>query len=47
MIEAALVEANGNTSLAARQLGITRMALRYRAEKHGLQPDDYRGRRQG
>jgi DNA-binding NtrC family response regulator len=47
MIEAALVEANGNTSLAARQLGITRMALRYRAEKHGLQPDDYCGRRQG
>lgn len=46
MIEAALIETNGNASLAARQLGITRMALRYRAEKYGLQPDDYRRREQ-
>ncbi len=44
LIEAALIETNGNASLAARQLGITRMALRYRAEKYGLRPDDYRRR---
>jgi len=32
----ALENANGNVSAAARALGITRMAMRYRMEKHGL-----------
>lgn len=36
MLESALREARGNVSEAARQLGITRMAMRYRMEKHGL-----------
>lgn len=42
LILRALVEAAGNISKAARQLGVTRMALRYRTEKYGLHPDDYR-----
>lgn len=42
LIEAALIAVNGNIARAARQLGITRMALRYRAEKHGLNAGDYR-----
>ena len=42
LIETALVAANGNIARAARQLGITRMALRYRSEKHGLFAADYR-----
>ena len=36
MIENALKFANHNVSEAARQLGITRMAMRYRMEKHGI-----------
>lgn len=32
----ALAEANNNVSKAARNLGITRMTMRYRMEKHGL-----------
>lgn len=36
MIDNALKTANGNVSEAARQLGITRMAMRYRMEKHGI-----------
>lgn len=42
LIETALVAAGGNIARAARQLGITRMALRYRSEKHGLFAADYR-----
>lgn len=36
LIENALKQANNNVSEAARQLGITRMAMRYRMEKHGI-----------
>ena len=36
LIENALRQANNNVSEAARQLGITRMAMRYRMEKHGI-----------
>jgi two-component system, NtrC family, response regulator AtoC len=36
MIRAALEKASGNISEAARRLGITRMALRYRMEKYGI-----------
>jgi len=36
LIESALKFANHNVSEAARQLGITRMAMRYRMEKHGI-----------
>jgi DNA-binding NtrC family response regulator len=36
MIEHALKEARGNVSEAARRLGVSRMAMRYRMEKHGL-----------
>lgn len=43
LIRSALAEANGNASQAARKLGVTRMALRYRMEKHGLRSTDYRG----
>lgn len=38
LIEHALTECAGNVSEAARRLGVTRMALRYRIEKHGLTP---------
>lgn len=41
LIEAALQETGGNTSEAARRLGVTRMALRYRMEKYGIRPSDY------
>ena len=34
LIERALARTNGNVSEAARQLGITRMAMRYRLEKY-------------
>ena len=44
-IETALTEARGNISKAARKLGLTRMAMRYRAEKYGLEASDYRARR--
>ena len=36
LIENALKQVNGNVSEAARKLGITRMAMRYRMEKHGI-----------
>lgn len=36
LIKQALQAANGNVSRAARQLGVTRMALRYRIKKHKL-----------
>jgi two-component system response regulator AtoC len=36
LIVNALRNANNNVSEAARQLGITRMAMRYRMEKHGI-----------
>ena len=43
LIDAALQETGGNTSEAARRLGVTRMALRYRMEKYGIHPSDYTG----
>ena len=43
LIAGALREAKGNASEAARKLGVTRMALRYRIEKHGIRALDYRG----
>ncbi len=43
LIQSALAEAKGNASQAARKLGVTRMALRYRMEKHEIRPSDYRG----
>lgn len=43
LIRSALRETQGNTSEAARRLGVTRMALRYRIDKHGLRPADFRG----
>ena len=36
LIAAALQESNGNISGAARRLGVSRMTLRYRMEKHGF-----------
>ena len=42
LIADALRQARGNTSEAARALGVTRMALRYRIEKHGLEAADFR-----
>ncbi len=36
LIEQALQRTGGNVSQAARELGVTRMALRYRMKKHGL-----------
>lgn len=36
MIERALERTGGNVSKAARELGITRMALRYRIKQHGI-----------
>lgn len=36
LISQALERTNGNVSQAARELGITRMALRYRMKKHGF-----------
>jgi two-component system response regulator AtoC len=38
LIDQAMARANGNQTHAARLLGITRYALRYRLEKHGLGP---------
>jgi transcriptional regulator of acetoin/glycerol metabolism len=32
----ALEQARNNVSQAARQLGITRMTMRYRMDKHGI-----------
>ncbi len=39
LIQRALVAAHGNVSEAARRLGVSRMTLRYRMEKHGIQGD--------
>ncbi len=36
LLEHALQEARGNVSEAARRLGVSRMAMRYRMEKHGI-----------
>ena len=36
LIEEALEKSAGNVSQAARRLGLTRMAMRYRIEKHGI-----------
>ena len=36
MMRAALADAGGNVSAAARRLGVSRMAMRYRMKKHGL-----------
>ena len=38
MIERTLLKTGGNVSRAARILGITRMAMRYRMKKHGINP---------
>ncbi|MCY4154683.1 MAG: helix-turn-helix domain-containing protein [Gammaproteobacteria bacterium] len=37
LIRNALEKCNGNVSKAARELGITRMALRYRIQKYNLE----------
>jgi len=42
LITGALRQAKGNASEAARALGVTRMALRYRIEKHRLRASDFR-----
>ena len=39
MIGRALAAASGNVSEAARKLGITRMAMRYRMEKYAINGD--------
>lgn len=39
LIENALKQSGGNVSEAARLLGITRMTIRYRMDKHGLRSD--------
>ncbi|HEY8354835.1 MAG TPA: sigma-54 dependent transcriptional regulator [Methylophilaceae bacterium] len=39
LIMNALAQANNNVSEAARLLGITRMAIRYRMDKHGIKGD--------
>jgi transcriptional regulator of acetoin/glycerol metabolism len=36
MLLSALDSTRGNVSEAARQLGITRMTMRYRMDKHGI-----------
>lgn len=36
MLESVLDRVDGNVSEAARQLGVTRMAMRYRMGKHNL-----------
>ena len=40
LMEDALRSCNGNVSKAARQLGLSRMAMRYRIKKHGLKNAD-------
>jgi DNA-binding NtrC family response regulator len=40
LIRQTLDSTAGNVSEASRQLGITRMALRYRMQKHGISPKD-------
>ncbi len=44
LIRRALRRTGGNVSEAARQLGVTRMALRYRIEKLGVSPESGRRR---
>lgn len=39
LIENALKQSGGNVSEAARALGITRMTIRYRMDKHGIRSD--------
>jgi len=39
LIRQTLASTAGNVSEASRRLGITRMALRYRMQKHGITPD--------
>jgi len=39
LIRQALERADGNVSEAARRLGVTRMALRYRMQKHAIPTD--------
>ncbi|HKF93614.1 MAG TPA: helix-turn-helix domain-containing protein, partial [Gammaproteobacteria bacterium] len=39
LIIQALERSQGNVSEAARQLGVTRMALRYRMQKHDIPTD--------
>ena len=41
MVEAALVEAWGNQSQAAKALNVSRDILRYTMKKHEINPDDY------
>ena len=41
----ALEQTGWNVSLAARRLGLSRNAIRYRIEKHGLRPGQSRPRR--
>ncbi len=43
MVEAALRDAEGNQSQAARTLNITRDILRYTMKKHGIDPDQFLG----
>ena len=38
LIQQALQQTGNNVSMAARKLGITRMAMRYRMERHGIRP---------
>jgi DNA-binding NtrC family response regulator len=40
MLMRALKGSAGNVSEAARRLGITRMAMRYRMDKYGLRGND-------
>ncbi|NIR28341.1 MAG: sigma-54-dependent Fis family transcriptional regulator [Gammaproteobacteria bacterium] len=42
LIARALTRSGGNISEAARRLGVTRMALRYRMQKHGLSREEVR-----
>jgi DNA-binding NtrC family response regulator len=43
MVEAALVEARGNQSQAAKALNVSRDILRYTMKRHEINPDDYGG----
>jgi DNA-binding NtrC family response regulator len=42
LIRKALSDTNGNVSEAARRLGISRMALRYRIQKLGIETSQSR-----
>jgi two-component system, NtrC family, response regulator AtoC len=41
LISSALGQVNGNVTLAARQLGVSRDTLRYRMEKYGIRRDEF------